>query len=146
MTEPRPTPEGALTETEKLTAQEALGEIRNVCIVTGTVLLVSEVARFERRERIEWGDEEVGERWVECGSISTRPATQAEIAAVRVAPEGREPPPEIAKMLTAYGNASFDCGAWTDEDGEPYGDVHARASAARAKLEAVLNRVAPEAR
>jgi hypothetical protein len=65
---------------------------RNVRL-TGTHLFMQESFRYERREVIEWLDEDVGYRWQEAGEIAPREPTVAEVEAWLASQRVESPPP-----------------------------------------------------
>lgn len=46
----------------------------------------------------------------------------------------------FAQLIDAYGNASFEAGAWEEDDEESYETVHHRVQEARAELEKALRK------
>lgn len=44
------------------------------------------------------------------------------------------------ELIKAYGDATFECGAWVDNDDETYETVHARSMVAHTNLVAALRK------
>ena len=77
---------------ERLAQLQGDQNYRNVRL-TGTHLFMQESFRYERREVIEWLDEDVGYRWQEAGEIAPREPTVAEVEAWLASQRMESPPP-----------------------------------------------------